>query len=254
MSIHPTSIVQSPFEASVRIGPFSIIDEDVTIGPESEVDSHVHVYTHTRIGRACRIFHGASVGNIPQDMKFQNEYSELVIGDRTVIREYATINRGTAAAGQTRIGSDCLLMAYVHIGHDSTVGDHVILANNVTLGGHVVIDDYAGVGGLVPIHQFCRVGKYAFIGGGYRAVQDVPPFILAAGEPLRYEGLNYVGLRRHGFTPERLHALEQIYHVIYREGLNRKSALQKIADTCPPSDDREDVIRFFESSERGVIR
>lgn len=254
MSVHPTSIVQSPLGANVRVGAFTVIDDDVTIGEGSDIDSHVHIYPHTRIGASCRIFHGASVGSIPQDLKFQNEYSELVVGDRTVIREFATLNRGTAAAGQTRIGSDCLLMAYVHVGHDSTVGNHVILANNVTLGGHVVIDDHAGVGGLVPIHQFCRVGKYAFIGGGYRAVQDVPPFILAAGEPLRFEGLNYVGLRRHGFTPERIHALEQIYHVIYREELNRKSALQKISDTCTPSEDREDVIRFFESSERGVIR
>jgi len=252
--IDSSARVTPHLNSTITVGAFTVIDQDVSIDDHSQIDSHVHIYSHTRIGKSCHIFQGAAVGGLPQDLKFRGEVSELIIGDRTVVREFATLNRGTAATGKTQIGSDCLLMAYVHVGHDSRIGNHVVLANNVTLGGHVEIGDYAGVGGIVPIHQFCRVGQFAFVGGGYRAVQDVPPFVLAAGEPLRFCGLNYVGLRRHDFSADRINEIDRIYHVLYREGLNRKSALQKILDRCPPSDDRNEILRFFESTERGVIK
>ncbi len=253
-AIHATAVVSSAISEQVAVGPYAVIDPHVRIGAHSLIDSHARVYAHTTLGEFCVVGQGAAVGNVPQDLKFVGEHSELIVGHHTTIREYATLNRGTQARGQTLVGNHCLLMAYVHVGHDSRIGDHVVLANNVTLGGEVDIEDHAGVGGMVPIHQFCRIGRHAFVGGGFRVVQDVPPFVLAAGEPLRFSGLNYVGLRRHEFTAERIRKLEGIYHIVYREGLNRSTALSRVEAKCEPSEDRETILSFFRQSKRGVIR
>ncbi|MBX7151071.1 acyl-ACP--UDP-N-acetylglucosamine O-acyltransferase [bacterium] len=254
--IHPTAIISSDatLYARVSVDAFSIIDRDVTIGEDSSVAAHVRIESFTAIGKRCKIFHGAAIGGIPQDLKFNGEHSELIIGDDTSIREYSVIHRGTAESGKTVIGDHCLIMNYVHVAHDCVIGNHVILSNAVNLAGHVIIEDYAGIGGMVPVHQFIRIGQHAFVGGGYRIAQDVPPYVLAAGEPLRYAGLNYVGLRRKNFSEEQIRSIEKAYHIIYREKLNRSAALVRIKETLPLSHEINSIINFFEKSERGVIR
>lgn len=255
-NIHPTAIVSvnSQIDPSVKIGPYSIIEDNVKIGAGTEISSHVRIEKFTRIGRECKIFNGAVVGAIPQDLKFQGERTELIIGDRTVIREFATISRGTIESGKSVVGSDCLLMNYAHVAHDCILGDRVILSNSVNLAGHIQIDDHAIIGGLVPVHQFVRIGKHAFVGGGYRVAQDVPPYVLAAGEPLRFCGLNYVGLRRNGFTEEQIKTIDMVYFIIYRSHLNRAGALSKIKNLMEITDEVQTVLTFIELSERGIIK
>jgi UDP-N-acetylglucosamine acyltransferase len=255
-NIHPTAIVSQDvdIEQSVKIGAYSIVENTVVIGPGTEISSHVRIDPFTRIGKNCKIFHGAVLGSIPQDLKFKGEHSELIIGDDTTIREYATIHRGTAASGKTEIGSHCLVMNYAHVAHDCKIGNHVILSNAASLAGHIVIEDYAIVGGLVPIHQFVRIGTHAFVGGGYRVNQDIPPYILAAGEPLKFFGMNYVGLRRNSFSEEQIKSLEKAYHLIYRSKLNTSGALQAIKDEMEMTKEITNVIQFIERSERGIIK
>jgi UDP-N-acetylglucosamine acyltransferase len=255
-NIHPTAIVSihSQIDPSVTTGPYSIIEDEVTIGAGTEISSHVRIEKFTRIGKECKIFNGAVIGAIPQDLKFKGEHSELSIGDRTVIREFVTISRGTAESGKTVIGSDCLLMNYVHVAHDCVIGDHVILSNSVNLAGHIEVHDHAIIGGLVPVHQFVRVGKHAFIGGGYRVAQDVPPYILAAGEPLKFSGLNYVGLRRNDFSEEQIKTLEKVYFMIYRSHLNRSDAVAKIKAEMEMKEEVKTVLEFIDKSERGIIK
>ena len=202
--ISPTAIIHpsSQVGKNVSIGPYSIIEHDVKIGYNTCIDAHTHIKSYTTIGKDCKIFHGAVIGEIPQDMKFDNEKSLLIIGDATTIREFCTINRGTNETGETTIGNQCLLMAYVHVAHDCSIGDHSILSNAIQLGGHVVIGNHVTIGGMTPVHQFCKVGDYSFIGGGYRVVQDVPPYIRAMGEPLKYYGINSIGLSRNNFSQD----------------------------------------------------
>ena len=255
-NIHPTAIVSvnTQIDSSVTVGPYSIIEDGVIIGAGTEISSHVRIEKFTRIGSECRIFNGAVVGAIPQDLKFEGERSELVVGDRTVIREFVTISRGTAASGKTEIGSDCLLMNYVHVAHDCRIANHVILSNSVNLAGHVEVADHAIIGGLVPVHQFVKIGKHSFIGGGYRVAQDVPPYVLAAGEPLRFGGLNYVGLRRNGFSEEQIKILDNVYFILYRSQLNRSDSITKIKNEIEMTQDVKTIVDFITSSERGVIK
>ncbi|MDZ7372859.1 MAG: acyl-ACP--UDP-N-acetylglucosamine O-acyltransferase [candidate division KSB1 bacterium] len=253
--IHPTAIVHPSVELGegVEVGPYAIIEEDVVIGDGTKVAAHALIARGSRVGRQCQIHFSAVVGTIPQDLKFEGEETTLEIGDRTVVREFCTLNRGTKQSGKTVIGSDCLLMAYAHVAHDCVVGDRSVLANGVQLGGHVLVDHDAGIGGWTPAHQFTRIGQYAFVGGGYRIVKDVPPFILAAGEPLRYYGPNLVGLRRRGFSAERIAAIARAYRLIYRSGLNVRQALRRIPEEMEVTDDIRAIIDFIESSERGII-
>jgi UDP-N-acetylglucosamine acyltransferase len=205
------------------------------------------------IGNNCRVFHGAVLGEIPQDLKFNEEKSHLIIGNFTTIREYCTINRGTNVTGKTQIGDHCLLMAYVHIAHDCKIGDHSILANSVQVGGHVEIGNYVTVGGMTPIHQFCRVGDYSFTGGGFRIVQDVPPYILAMNEPLQYSGLNIIGLRRQNFSAELRKKLKSAYQFIYQSSLNITQATKKIEKEFNPDPEIQNILKFIEKSTRGII-
>ena len=255
-NIHPTAIVSvnSQVDHSVTIGPYTIIDDEVVIGAGTEISSHVRIEKFTCIGNECRIFNGAVVGAIPQDLKFKGERTKLEIGNRTVIREFVTISRGTAENGKTVIGSDCLFMNYVHVAHDCIIGDHVILSNAVNLAGHIEIQDHAIIGGLVPVHQFTRIGQFAFVGGGYRVAQDVPPYILAAGEPLRFSGLNYVGLKRNKFSEQQIKIIERAYFIIYRSQLNRTEAIAKIKNEMEESEETKNITDFFESTERGIIK
>lgn len=256
MNIHETAVVHSKAELgkNVEIGPFTIIEDDVSIGDGTKIAAHVRIASGTRVGNDCNIFHGAVLGSIPQDLKFAGEVTTLEIGHGTTIREYATLNRGTSDRWKTIVGNGCLLMAYSHVAHDCILGDNVVIANSVNMAGHVILEDYVGVGGITPIHQFVRIGKHSFIGGGYRVPKDVPPFILAMGEPLQYAGLNLVGLKRRGFNSKTLTALKSAYKIIYRQNLNLEDALKKIEQDIEQFEEVKYLVSFYRNSERGVIR
>lgn len=255
MKIHKYAIVSSDaeIEAEVSVGPFTVVESDVQIGSGTIIDSNVLIAPGSRIGKNCHIFHGAVIGTIPQDLKFEGEYTTLKIGDHTTIREYCTINRGTKESGTTIVGSNCLLMAYVHIAHDCVIGSNVILANAVNMAGHVSIDDYATVGGIVPIHQFVRIGKHSFIGGGFRVDKDVPPYILAAGQPLKYMNLNIVGLRRRNFPRELINKIKSVYKLIYQSNMNTSQALELLKNEQEQIPELKEIYQFIEKSDRGII-
>jgi len=253
--VHPTAIVDptAHLDDGVEIGPYCVIDGNVEIAAGVIIDTHVRIMSGARIGKNVRIHHGAVISNVPQDLKFKNEDSVSVIGANTIIREFCTIHRGTSATGKTVVGDNCFLMAYVHVAHDCVVGNNVILANAVNLGGHVHIEDFAIIGGMVPVHQFVRIGCHTMIGGGYRVAKDVPPYILAAGEPLEYGGLNSVGLRRRGFSASTIRALKEAYKLIYKSNLNVSQGLEKIRENGNIVPEVTKVIEFIEKSERGII-
>lgn len=252
--VHGSAVVHDDVElgTNVTVGPGAVIGPGVVIGDGTSIGSHVLIEHHTIIGRGCRIHHGAVLGSDPQDLKFEGEETQLVVGDNTTIREYATLNRGTRAAGRTVIGSDCLLMAYTHVAHDCEIGDRVILSNAVNMGGHVVIGDWAIVGGVTAIHQFARIGEHAFVGGMSRVAKDVAPYVRAAGNPLRMVGLNSVGLQRRGFTEETRTELKRAYRLFFTSGHNVTQALERARDELELVPEVERFIRFFEESERGV--
>ncbi|MBI4419052.1 MAG: acyl-ACP--UDP-N-acetylglucosamine O-acyltransferase [Ignavibacteriales bacterium] len=238
---------------NVHVAPFAVVEDDVVVGDGTSIGPGAMVYSGTRLGKDCRIFNGASVGGPPQDLKYKGEATYLEIGDRTVIREFATLNRGTAESGVTRVGADSLLMAYTHVAHDCQLGNHVILANCVALGGHVVVGDWAIIGGLTPIHQFVRIGEHSMIGGGFRVPKDVPPFILAGDEPLGFERLNLLGLRRRGFSDKVIGLLDHAYRILYKSNLNVSQAIQKIRDELEPVPEIERILDFIAKSKRGII-
>mgnify|MGYP006278097943 CR=1 FL=1 len=251
---HPTAVVDDAAElhSSCSVGPFAVIGPGVRLGPDVRVGSHALIERDTRLGAGCEIHHGAVVGTDPQDLKYEGEKAALEVGPRTVIREYATLNRGTAASGATRVGADCLIMAYAHVAHDCRLGDHVILSNTVNMGGHVEIGDWAIVGGVTAIHQFARIGRHAFVGGGSRLPQDVVPFTTVAGNPCSAYGINSTGLRRRGFDEERIRALQGAYRTLFRSDLNLGDAVERLASEGPDTEDVRAMIEFVRSSERGV--
>lgn len=255
ITIHPTALVDSKaeIEDDVQIGPFTIVEADVVIKKGTRIDSHVFIGNGSRIAEGCHIHKGAVVATLPQDLKFGGESTLFEIGAHTTIREFCTLNRGTVAHGKSSIGEKCLLMAYAHVAHDCSIGNNVIMANGVQLGGHVTIEDFAIIGGMTPVHQFCRVGTHCMVGGAYRAVQDVPPYILASGEPLSFHGLNSVGLNRRGFPQETISILKKVYKLIYRSNLNRTQALKRIREEVEPIPEVQHVLSFIESSDRGII-
>jgi len=255
VNIHPTAIVDDSAQIgkNVTIGPYSIIDKNVIINDGVEIKTHVVIGENTTIGKNCTIFHGAIVGEIPQDLKFKGEETYTEIGENTVIREYVTIHRGTDDRWKTVIGNNCLIMAYAHVAHDCELGNNVILANAVNLAGHVTLEDYATLGGLVPVHQFVRIGAHSYIGGGYRVSKDVPPYILASSEPLKYSGLNSVGLRRRGFTPESRQLMKQAYRILFRSEFNTSQALAKIKSELTQTEEIQAILQFVEKTQRGII-
>jgi UDP-N-acetylglucosamine acyltransferase len=255
IDVHPTAIVdpQAELETGVAIGPYSVIEANVRIGKNCRIGPHVHVASGARLAADCRVFTGAALGNPPQDLKFGGEETTLEIGERTTIREFATLNRGTKDHWKTVVGSDCLLMAYSHVAHDCVVGNHCILANSVNLAGHVVIEDWASLGGMVPVHQFVRIGQHSFVGGAFRVVKDIPPYILAVGEPMTFGGLNSVGLSRRGFSEQAIVALKRAYKVLYKSKLNVSQAVQRIREQGELTPEVQNVLAFIEKSERGII-
>lgn len=254
LDVHPTALVDAGARLGdgVTVGPYSIIGPDVTVGDGTRIDAHVLIQRDTVVGQECELHHGAVLGTDPQDLKFEGEDAPLIVGDRTVIREYATLNRGTRAAGRTSVGSDCLIMAYAHVAHDCLIGDHVILANAVNMGGHVEIHDFATVGGLTALHQFVRIGTHAFVGGASRVPKDVPPYVRAAGSPLELYGLNSVGLQRRGFSDETRRELKRAYRLFFGSKLNVSQAMERARQELELIPEVEAFINFFEESDRGV--
>ena len=240
-------------DEGVRVGPYAIIEGDTVIGSRTVIGPHAVIASGTRIGPECRIFSGAVVGSIPQDLKFNGEYTTLEVGERTTIREYATLNRGTMVRGKTTVGDDCLIMSYVHIAHDCDIRNHVILSNAVNMAGHVTVDDYSTIGGVVAIHQFVNIGCHTFIGGGYRVPKDVPPYILATDEPLTYGGVNTVGLKRRGFSAEARARIKQAYKLLYRSNLNVSQAVERMKAELEDSEEIRNIVSFVTSSERGIV-
>ena len=252
--IHPSAVIDesATLGPDVRVGPGAVIGAEAVIGGGTSIGSHALIERRTTVGEECRIYHGAVLGTDPQDLKFEGEDTELVVGDRTVIREYATLNRGTRASGRTVVGSDCLIMAYTHVAHDCHIGDRVVLANAVNMGGHVTLQDWAIVGGMTAIHQFVRIGAHAFVGGASRVAKDVPPFVRAAGNPLVMSGLNSVGLRRRGFDAETRRELKRAYRLVFASELNVSQALERAAGELKPLEEVRAFLDFFRESERGV--
>ncbi|MBW2604526.1 MAG: acyl-ACP--UDP-N-acetylglucosamine O-acyltransferase [Deltaproteobacteria bacterium] len=255
--IHPTAIVDSKadIDSNVDVGPHSIIGANVQIGSGTVIGPHVVIQPHVEIGPDCHIFQFASIGAVPQALKFQGEETYVKIGRGTLIREFVTVNRGTGfGGGITEVGEENFLMAYVHIAHDCKTGRNVILANNATLAGHIVIENFVTVGGLVAIHQFVRIGNYAYIGGKSAVVKDIPPYVIAAGDRAKLHGLNNVGLKRHGFSQETLSSLKKAYRIIFRIGLTLNEAIERVNAEVDQVPEVNDLIRFIKSSERGITR
>ncbi len=248
--VHP----QAKIAKNTVIEPFVNIEKNVEIGEGTWIGSNVTIMEGARIGKNCKIFPGAVISAVPQDLKFDNEETIVRIGDNTVIREFVTVNRGTKANYETVVGNNCLLMAYVHIAHDCIIGNNVILANGVTLGGHIVIDDWAIIGGLSAIHQFVNIGSHVMISGGSLVRKDVPPFTKAAREPLSYVGVNSIGLRRRGFSSEKINEIQDIYRYIYLRGNNVSQAVEYIEANLPATSERDEIITFISKSSRGIMK
>lgn len=255
-SVHPTAIVERGAELmpGVVIGPYAYVGPRVSLGEGTRLGLHAVIEGRTTIGARCQIHHGAIIGNLPQDLKYRGAPSEVVIGHDTTVREYATIHAATQEGETTRVGDHVLLMAYTHVAHNCRIGNHVILANAVTLAGHVRVDDYAVLGGLTPVHQFVAIGCHAFVGGGSRVPQDVPPFVKAAGNPLRACGLNAIGMDRRGIPAEVRLELKRAYRILYRSQLNVTQALDRILRELKPYPEVHELVEFVRSSERGIVR
>jgi UDP-N-acetylglucosamine acyltransferase len=256
MNQHPGAIVSSRAKIGedVTIGAFAVIEDDVVIGNGCSIDSNVSVKSGARIGNNVKIYHGAAVAGPPQDLKFAGEKSELIVDDNTIIREFVTLNRGTKAYGKTEIGKNCLFMAYSHAAHDCIIGDNVILANSVQMGGHVEIGDWAIIGGGTVIHQFSLIGQHAMIGGGFRVTQDILPYSVVAGYPLRCLGINSIGLKRRGFSEESIAILKKLFRFLMSRKMNTAQALEKIEREIEKIPEVVNVLDFLNKSERGVIK
>ncbi|HRF85537.1 MAG TPA: acyl-ACP--UDP-N-acetylglucosamine O-acyltransferase [Alloprevotella sp.] len=237
-----------------EIGPFCYIDKDVVIGDNNRLMNSVTLFSGTRMGSGNVVFPGAVIGAIPQDLKFRGEETWAVIGDNNTIRENVTINRGTAAQGRTVVGSNNLLMEGMHVAHDVNIGNGCIIGNTTKLAGEVVVDDYAIISACVLVHQFCRIGGYVMVGGGTRTSQDIPPFTMAAREPVAYCGLNMVGLRRRGMSPELIENIHNAYRILYQRGKLREECLAQIREEVPMSKEIEYILDFVGSSKRGIIK
>jgi len=248
--VHP----QAKIARNVVIEPFTTIHANVEIGSGTWIGSNVTIMEGARIGKDCRIFPGTVISAIPQDLKFEGEDSLTVIGDNTTIRECVTVNRGTNASGQTKIGKNVLIMATAHIAHDCVIGDNAIVVNGVALAGHVIIGKYAIIGGLAAIHQFIHIGDHAMVSGGALVRKDVPPYTKAAKEPLSYVGINSIGLRRRGFSTDKIREIQNIYRILYQRNYNNSQAMEKIEAEMEATSERDEILLFIRNSQRGIMK
>ena len=239
---------------NVVVEPFTNIENNVEIGEGTWVGSNVTIMEGARIGKNCRIFPGAVIAAIPQDLKFQGEDSLVEIGDNVTIREFVTINRGTKASGVTKIGDNCLIMATAHVAHDCVIGEHAIIVNGVALGGHVIVGKNAIIGGLAAVHQFIHIGAHAMISGGALVRKDVPPFTKAGKEPISFVGINSIGLRRRGFTTEKIREIQDIYRIIYQKNYNTSQAVAILEAEMEATPERDQIIQFIKDSKRGIMK
>ncbi|HET6761002.1 MAG TPA: acyl-ACP--UDP-N-acetylglucosamine O-acyltransferase [Gemmatimonadaceae bacterium] len=253
--IHPTAIVSpdADIAADAEIGAFAIVGEGCTVGPGNVIAPRATLERNVTLGRSVKVGIGTIVGGAPQDLKYAGEETTVEIGDGTVIREYVTINRGTAHSFKTTVGKNCLLMSYVHIAHDCQIGNGVILSNVVQLAGHVTIEDKAIISGLSAVHQFARIGHHSFIGGMSRVSKDIPPFLKAVGNPVKLYGLNTIGLQRSGMDEETIRELKRAYRLLFRSDLNVTQAIERAQTELEPLPEVKELIRFVEASERGVV-
>ncbi len=256
VQIHPTAIVDAKAQigAGTIVGPYCVIAADVTLGPECWLQHHVTLCGPTRAGARNKFYAYCSIGQQTQDLKYQGEPTYLEIGNENTFREFVTINRSTSSDGKTRVGNCGNFLAYSHIGHDCTVGDGVIFSNNGTLAGHVQVGDHAVMGGLTAVHQFCRIGRFAITGGCSKIVQDVPPFMIADGNPAKVRGINLIGLERKGFPADNLKPIKEAFRLIYRSKLNTRQAIEAMRKDLPQNEEIKEIIEFIEKSERGIIR
>ena len=256
--IHPSASVHDSvqLDAGVKIGPFSVIGEGVSIGKNTRIDANVYIEGNTVIGEGNSFSSYSSIGTAPQDVSYEGEETRLVIGDRNVFREFITINRGSAKdTGITSIEDDNYLMAYSHVGHDCQIGSHTIFTNGATLGGHVTVQDFVYLSALTGIHQFCRIGKFALVGGGSIVTQDILPFCRVAGSrPMRHYGVNAIGLRRSGYARERINRIKDIFKIFFHSDMNTTQAVERIKADCPPDEDREIILDFITASKRGIVK
>ena len=248
--IHPSAKIAN----NVVIEPFTSIDNNVEIGEGTWIGSNVTIMEGSRIGKNCNIFPGSVIAAIPQDLKFKGEETTAEIGNNTTIRECVTINRGTSDRLKTSIGDNCLIMAYSHIAHDCFVGNHCVFSNNSTLAGHITTGDHVILAGLVAVHQFCTIGDYSFVAGGSLVRKDVPPYVKAAREPLSYVGINSVGLRRRGFTSEKITEIQNIYRILYQKKYNNTQAADIIEAEMVASPERDEILQFVKNSKRGIMK
>lgn len=248
--IHPGSKIAT----NVVVEPFTTIHNNVIIGSGTWIGSNVTIMEGARIGKNCRIFPGAVISAIPQDLKFDGEDSLAIIGDNTTIRECVTVNRGTKALGKTQIGDNCLIMATSHIAHDCVIGDNCILANGSVIAGHVTVGDYAILSGLVAVHQFIHIGEHAMVSGGSLVRKDVPPYTKAGKEPLSYVGINSIGLRRRGFSTDKIREIQDIYRILYQKTYNNTQALEIIEAEMEATKERDQIILFIKNSQRGIMK
>lgn len=254
--IHQLAAVdrRAKIDKNVVIEPFTTIAGDVEIGEGTWIGPNVTIMDGARIGKNCRIFPGTVISAIPQDLKFDGENSQVIIGDHTTVRECVTINRGTKALGHTKIGNDCLIMATAHIAHDCVLGDNVIIVNGCAIAGHVEIGDFTVLGGISAVHQFCKIGKHAMISGGSLIRKDIPPYVKVGREPITYAGINSVGLRRRGFSNEKIFEIQKIYRYIFQSNLNTTQAVSFVEKEMLSTAERDEILQFIQNSQRGLIR
>lgn len=249
-SIHPNAKIAS----SATIEPFTTIHDNVEIGEHTWIGSNATIMEGARIGAHCKIFPGAVISAIPQDLKFKGEDTTAVIGDNTTLRECVTINRGTSDRNKTKIGKNCLIMAYSHVAHDCFIGNNCIFSNNSTLAGHVTVGDHVILAGMVAIHQFCSIGNHAFVAGGSLVRKDIPPYVKAAREPISYVGINSVGLRRRGFTNDVIMQIQAIYRTLYQKKYNNSQAVSIMEAEMEATKERDEIIQFIKNSQRGIMK
>ena len=254
--IHPHTYVHpnAKLATNVKIDPFTVIHQNVEVGEGTWIGSNVTIMEGAKIGKNCRIFPGAVIAADPQDLKFEGESTRVESGDNTTIREFVTVHRATKDRWVTKVGKNCLIMAYSHIAHDCIIGNNCIMSNNTQVAGHVIMGDWAILGGMCAVHQFVQIGQHAFVSGGSLVGKDVPPYIKAGRVPLSYAGVNSVGLKRRGFTVDKINHILEIYRIIYNKGMNTSQALEYLEEEFAASDERDEIVTFIRESNRGIIK